>query len=44
MCDRIVSDREAAMATRITRPPRHLSSAPEENKTGKPPKQTSFLE
>ena len=47
MCDRIVSDREAAMATRITRPPRHLSSSPEEEtarKAGKPPKQTSFLE
>jgi hypothetical protein len=47
MCDRIVGDREAAMATRISRPPRHLSSSPEEEavrKAGKPPKQTSFLE
>lgn len=43
MCDRIVTDREAAMATRISRPPRHLSAAPVD-KTGKPPKQTSFLE
>jgi hypothetical protein len=47
MCDRIVADREAAMATRISRPPRHLNSSPEEEaarKAGKPPKQTSFLE
>jgi hypothetical protein len=47
MCDRIVTDREAAMATRISRPPRHLNSSPEEEaarEAGKPPKQTSFLE
>ena len=47
MCDRIVSDREVAVATRMTRPPRHLSSTPEEEaarKAGKSPKQTSFLE
>jgi len=47
MCDRIVTDREAAMATRISRPPRHLNSSPEEEaarRAGKPPKQTTFLE
>ena len=47
MCDRIVSDRESAMANRISRPPRHLSATPEEEaarKAGKAPKQTSFLE
>jgi hypothetical protein len=42
ICDRIVADREAAVATRIARPPRHLSTPPSE--TGKAPKQTSFLE
>ena len=47
MCDRIVSDRESAMASRMARPPRHLSATPEEEaarKAGKPPKQISFLE
>ena len=47
MCDRIVSDREAAVATRMTRPPRHLSATPEEEaarRTGKMPKQATFLE
>jgi hypothetical protein len=42
ICDRIVADREAAVATRIARPPRHLSTPPSE--TAKAPKQTSFLE
>lgn len=42
ICDRIVADREAAVATRIARPPRHLSTPPSE--AGKAPKQTSFLE
>jgi hypothetical protein len=46
ICERIVADREAAMATRISRPPRHLSSAPDEDarKGTKMPKQSTFLE
>ena len=43
ICDRIVTDREAAMAARISRPPRHLSTPPV-SEAGKAPKQTSFLE
>jgi hypothetical protein len=43
ICDRIVADREAAMAARISRPPRHLSTPPVAQ-AGKAPKQTSFLE
>jgi hypothetical protein len=31
MCDRIVSDRETAVATRVARPPRHLNASPEED-------------
>jgi len=45
ICDRIVADREITMASRVSRPPRHLS--PDGNipaKTGRQPKQTSFLE
>jgi hypothetical protein len=30
MCDRIVADREIAVASRVSRPPRHLNSTPEE--------------
>ncbi len=47
ICERIVSDREGAMAQRVARPPRHLNSTPEEeaaNKAAKLPKQSSFLE
>ena len=47
MCDRIVSDREAAVASRVARPPRHLNASPEEEaarKAAKLPKQSSFLE
>jgi hypothetical protein len=46
ICERIVADREAAMATRISRPPRHLSSAPDDDapKGAKTPKQSTFLE
>ncbi|MDB6114007.1 MAG: hypothetical protein JWQ83_777 [Lacunisphaera sp.] len=47
MCDRIVADREAAVASRVTRPPRHLNSTPEEEaarRAPRPPKQSSFLE
>jgi len=47
MCDRIVADREAAVASRMTRPPRHLNASPEEEaarKVARLPKQSSFLE
>ena len=46
ICDRIVSDREAAVATRVARPPRHLNATPEEEvarKASRQPKQSSFL-
>jgi hypothetical protein len=43
ICDRVVKDREAALASRIAKPPRHLSTPPEAE-TAKSPKQTSFLE
>jgi hypothetical protein len=47
MCDRIVADREAAVASRMTRPPRHLNASPEEETARKAallPKQSTFLE
>jgi len=47
ICDRIVTDREAAVASRVTRPPRHLNASPEEEaarKAAQQPKQSSFLE
>jgi hypothetical protein len=47
ICDRIVTDREAAVALRMTRPPRHLNATPEEEaarKASKVPRQSSFLE
>lgn len=46
ICDRIVSDREAAVAQRVSRPPRHLSSttSDEEARAAKVPKQGTFLE
>ena len=46
ICDRIVTDREAAVATRVARPPRHLNATPEEEaarKLARLPKQSSFL-
>ena len=46
ICDRIVTDREAAVATRVARPPRHLNAPPEEEaarKLARLPKQSSFL-
>ncbi len=43
ICDRIVADREAAVASRVAKPPRHLSTPPLPE-AGKAPKQTSFLE
>jgi hypothetical protein len=42
ICERIVADREAAVAARVAKPPRHLSTPPSES--NKLPKQTSFLE
>ena len=47
ICDRIVTDREAAVASRMTRPPRHLNISPEEEaarKASQAPKQSSFLD
>jgi len=44
MCDRVVKDREAAVASRVAKPPRHLSTPPDLEAAAKPPKQTSFLE
>ncbi|MFZ9745743.1 MAG: HAD family hydrolase [Opitutaceae bacterium] len=47
VCDRIVADREAAVAARATRPPRHLNATPEEiasRQRPKTPTQVSFLE
>jgi len=44
MCDRIVADREAAVASRTARPPRHLNTEDDTKGRAKPPKQTSFLE
>jgi len=46
MCDRIVADREAAVAARVARPPRHLNASPEEiaaREAAKQPKQSTFL-
>ena len=49
ICDRIVADRELAVATKASRPPRHLNATPEEEAALraaklKAPKQASFLE
>lgn len=47
VCERIVTDREAAVASRVTRPPRHLNASPEEDaakQAAKQPRQASFLE
>ncbi len=47
MCDRIVADREAAVAQRVSRPPRHLSGDDDDRRKGgapKSPQQTDFLE
>ncbi len=45
MCDRIVADREAAVASRVSRPPRHLNATPEEEaaaRAAKTPMQSSL--
>lgn len=47
ICDRIVADREAAVAQKTTKPPRHLNATPEEEaarRAAKAPKQSSFLD
>jgi hypothetical protein len=48
ICDRIVTDREAAVAAKASRPPRHLNASPEEEAARRTaalaPKQSSFLE
>jgi len=47
ICDRIVADREAAVALKASKPPRHLNATAEElaaRRTAKVPKQQSFLE
>ncbi|HVW20847.1 MAG TPA: haloacid dehalogenase-like hydrolase [Opitutaceae bacterium] len=46
ICDRIVSDREAAVAQKTAKPPRHLNPTPEEEaarKAAREPTQSSFL-
>ncbi len=47
ICDRIVTDREAAVASRVAKPPRHLnaaSTAEDARKANPSAKQSSFLE
>ncbi len=50
MCDRIVADRESALATRVARAPRHLNPTPEEEASRRAaaeaaaPRQQTFLE
>ncbi len=43
MCDRIVADREAAVAARVAKPPRHLTAKPAGPAAPKPGVQDSFL-
>lgn len=47
ICDRIVTDREAAVALKASKPPRHLNATAEElaaRRAARAPKQASFLE
>jgi len=44
ICDRIVSDREAAVASRVSRPPKHLSDDKPVKKPGGVATQSTFLE
>lgn len=47
IADRIVADRESAVAQRVARPPRHLNATPEEEaarKAASEPKQSSLFE
>jgi hypothetical protein len=43
ICDRIVADREAAVAQRVARPPRHLGHEKPEKPAERTPIQESFL-
>jgi len=43
ICDRIVADREAAVLSKASKPPRHLNATPEEEAARRAPKQASFL-
>lgn len=43
ICDRIITDREAALAARVARPPKHLNTSPEDQAKAKQPKQDTFL-
>ena len=43
MCDRIVADREAAVAQRVARPPRHLGHEKPAKPAERTPIQESFL-
>ncbi len=46
ICDRVVADRESAVASRVSRPPRHLNSPPDEEalRRARAPQQSTFLE
>jgi hypothetical protein len=44
ICDRIVADREIALAQRVSRPPRHLNDGPQEAASKPSPTQSTFLE
>jgi hypothetical protein len=44
VCDRIVADREAAVAQRVSRPPRHLNAAPGEIRKASENIQETFLD
>ncbi len=43
MCDRIVADREAAVAARVSKPPRHLSTRPSDKSGERTPVQGTLL-
>lgn len=43
MCDRIVADREAAVASRVSKPPRHLSTKPADKAGERTPVQGTLL-
>jgi len=43
MCDRIVADREAAVAQRVSKPPRHLATPQKDDQSQRSPIQESFL-
>lgn len=46
ICDRIVAERESSVASRVSRPPRHLNASPEDQRMRPmtpPPQQSTFL-